>query len=327
MSAGQRTDFDLVEDFWQRLLAVDEAVVDRATRTLARRRTMRTLAFALLTLLAAAAIALAARALLFGEAAPRQLPTIQRHGWGDLRPGSARLLGLRVADPAGGPPWGVRVFRTTRQRRICLQVGRVVHGRLAALGIAGAFHDDGRAHVLPLAGEACGELHGPGTRFAAVSQVTSADGAIRGRPCLAARAVEAIRKGVPYATQVLDDALRRGDPVAIAQARRALRVAHIRQAHVGTPCVAADQRTIVVGTAPAQTAAVVFVSPTASRTQRPAEGLYLFVLPGENAAERAQILARRAHRPDCRLANPGAGPQGNLARWRGVPRCDYAHPH
>lgn len=61
--------------------------------------------------------------------------------------GGSRLLALRVADPAGGPPWGMRIVHTTRGL-VCVQIGRVYHGRLGDLGIDGAFGDDGRFHAL-----------------------------------------------------------------------------------------------------------------------------------------------------------------------------------
>jgi hypothetical protein len=66
-------------------------------------------------------------------------------GLGVLRPGTSRLLALRTGDPAGGPPWGMRVVATTRGVG-CLQVGRIVDGRLGVLGRDGAFADDGRFH-------------------------------------------------------------------------------------------------------------------------------------------------------------------------------------
>jgi hypothetical protein len=70
-------------------------------------------------------------------------PTV---GLGVPLPSSLPVLGLRAADPAGGPPWGMRIIRTTRHQA-CLQVGRVVDGRLGALGMGYAFHDDGRFHA------------------------------------------------------------------------------------------------------------------------------------------------------------------------------------
>jgi hypothetical protein len=64
---------------------------------------------------------------------------------GRVRPGSVEVLPLRVPDPDGGPSWGLRISATTRGTG-CLQVGRVVGGRLGALGIDGAFLSDGRFH-------------------------------------------------------------------------------------------------------------------------------------------------------------------------------------
>lgn len=61
---------------------------------------------------------------------------------------SVRLLSLRVPDPDGGPPWGMRIMRTTRGDE-CMQVGRVVAGQLGVLGQDGIFRDDHRFHPLP----------------------------------------------------------------------------------------------------------------------------------------------------------------------------------
>jgi hypothetical protein len=52
---------------------------------------------------------------------------------------------MRVADTEQGPPWGMRVIRTTRGL-LCLQAGRVVDGQLGALGSGYAFHGDKRFH-------------------------------------------------------------------------------------------------------------------------------------------------------------------------------------
>jgi hypothetical protein len=73
---------------------------------------------------------------------------------GAPKPGQALLLPLRVADPAGGFPWGVRIYT----RRLasgagglsCLQVGRVLDGELGVIGEDGAFGDDGLFHALPI---------------------------------------------------------------------------------------------------------------------------------------------------------------------------------
>ena len=59
--------------------------------------------------------------------------------------GSVKLLGLRVPDPAGGLPWGIRIARTTRGLT-CVDVGRVDFATIGVLGQDGAFADDGRFH-------------------------------------------------------------------------------------------------------------------------------------------------------------------------------------
>ncbi|MDA0170906.1 hypothetical protein OJ998_17520 [Solirubrobacter taibaiensis] len=61
---------------------------------------------------------------------------------------AGRLLALRVPDPAGGPPWGLRIVDTTRGMQ-CLQAGRVVGDQLGVLGQDGIAGDDGRFHPLP----------------------------------------------------------------------------------------------------------------------------------------------------------------------------------
>jgi hypothetical protein len=68
-------------------------------------------------------------------------------GFGAPLPGGITVLPLRAADPAGGPPWGIGVFRTT-QGLACLVTARVVDGRLGVLGIDYAFTDDGRFHPI-----------------------------------------------------------------------------------------------------------------------------------------------------------------------------------
>ena len=80
---------------------------------------------------------------------------------------SVRVLPLRVADPAGGPPWGLRVARTSRGL-LCVELGRVVGGRIGVLGRDGAFHDDGAFHPFAesyLPGVGCGTEDGRGDAF------------------------------------------------------------------------------------------------------------------------------------------------------------------
>ena len=72
---------------------------------------------------------------------------VAKVGWGAPVIGSYKTLPLRVPDPASGPPWGLGVFRTT-QGLACVVAGRVVNGRIGALGIDYTFGDDNEFHPL-----------------------------------------------------------------------------------------------------------------------------------------------------------------------------------
>jgi hypothetical protein len=89
-------------------------------------------------------------------------------GFGPLTPGTSRLLPISTPDPHGGPAWGMRVFSTKRGVG-CIQVGRLLDGRLGALGQDGAFGDDGRFHEIPAGSSfrffACSALDGNGHIF------------------------------------------------------------------------------------------------------------------------------------------------------------------
>jgi hypothetical protein len=129
-----------------------------------RRKSLRLVVVLALVLLLLAAAALAATTVLRTGSpvrpAQRLTPTV---GLGVPDRGGSRVLGVSFADPAGGPPWGMRVVHTSRDL-VCVQVGRLYRGELGVLGLDGAFHDDGQFHPLPAdtigrAGESC-ELNG-----------------------------------------------------------------------------------------------------------------------------------------------------------------------
>jgi hypothetical protein len=63
------------------------------------------------------------------------------------KPGEVRILPLSVADPQGGPDWGMRVVAFHGDGAI--QVGRVLDGKFGAYGVDGAFNNDGEFHVEP----------------------------------------------------------------------------------------------------------------------------------------------------------------------------------
>ena len=89
--------------------------------------------------------ALAGGILLTGAPAGPKVPPIPTVGNGAATAATAKLLPLRVADPAGGLRWGLRSVRTTRGD-VCLQVGRLADGTIGAMGEDGAFGNDHRFH-------------------------------------------------------------------------------------------------------------------------------------------------------------------------------------
>ena len=114
------------------------------------------------------------------EPALRQ-PRSARAASGVPSDGAARLLPLRVADPDGGPPWGLRLAPTSRGMT-CLQIGRVVDERLGVIG------SDGRFHRAPAAAAATGMApcvppDGAGRFFTAVDRTASSGGALRAPSC------------------------------------------------------------------------------------------------------------------------------------------------
>jgi hypothetical protein len=96
---------------------------------------------------------------------PKQSPT---QNAGRAFPSTSQLLPIRVSDPQGGPPWGMRIVQTTRGAT-CLQVGRVEDRQVGSLGIDGSWHDDRLFHPFPRAAEGngfdCGTEDGAGHAF------------------------------------------------------------------------------------------------------------------------------------------------------------------
>jgi hypothetical protein len=87
---------------------------------------------------------------------------------GAVIPGSVHLLSLRVADPDGGPPWGLQMLKTTRGLE-CVRLGRMFNGEIGVLGEDGAFSDDGRFHPFAKSlfdlGFNCGTMDARGNAF------------------------------------------------------------------------------------------------------------------------------------------------------------------
>ena len=126
-------------------------------------------------LLVLVAVALAAGGVIqFGS--PAKLPFSgspnPHEGYGPLLPGTVRMLPIEAPDPDGGLKWGMRALSTARGEG-CLQVGRLLDGRLGALGWDGSFADDGRFHELPVSAAfdsiGCALLDGRGRLFTNVT--------------------------------------------------------------------------------------------------------------------------------------------------------------
>jgi hypothetical protein len=132
-----------------------------------RPRPSRPVVVALASLVATGSALAATGVLRTGEPVGATVQAIPNANDGVAIPGSEKLLGLRVADPDGGPPWGLRVVRTTRGL-MCVQAGRVVDGRIGVLGQDGAFDNDGAFHPLSVSfldGSGCGTQDAHGDAF------------------------------------------------------------------------------------------------------------------------------------------------------------------
>jgi hypothetical protein len=103
---------------------------------------------------------------------PFSLLRNSHEGSGTLVAGTVRILPIAAPDPAGGPDWGMRVLSTTRGEG-CIQIGRLLGGKLGALGRDDAFANDGRFHELPVSAafdiNGCALLDGKGRLFTNVT--------------------------------------------------------------------------------------------------------------------------------------------------------------
>jgi hypothetical protein len=81
-------------------------------------------------------------------------------------PGTVKLLTDDVADPAGGPPWGLRYWETDR-KYACVQVGRVYAGKLGQISRGKVFHEL-RLGVARTGLGGCFAVDGSGHAFTAI---------------------------------------------------------------------------------------------------------------------------------------------------------------
>jgi hypothetical protein len=180
---------------------------------------------------------------------------------GGPRSGSVVLVPLRVADPSGGYPWGIRIYTPRRGRSApgaqltCVQFGRVLDDRLGVLGEDGAFANDGLFHELPVE--------------------PTAD-------CVRAASFTSYPGYVP-ASAFIGHGACTPTPTRTGVTPRAGR----RSTHYSRTCTTAELRLVVFGIAPSGTRFVRLSTSVRAFTQKPGpadRGAFLFVLSdsGEN---------------------------------------------
>jgi hypothetical protein len=312
--------YEVVDIFWRQLRAADAERVRSARQRVVRRRQVRTLALAVVLVLTLAAVALAIKALVFGSDAPTTFKSSQSAGIGAIRPGTVKLLSLRIADPQGGPPWAMRVF-STRRGYGCYQAGRVVDGQLVALGFNGAFGSDGRAHRLPIERQGCGGTDDVGhLRFTALSPIRDSSAALTEDRCRDPEEATAARSAVHNAQRFIAQARRRGDHRTVRAGRTQLRRA--RQRSIGIrACPRAALRVIIAGAAgPAATRVRLTVGARhISEPVKSAEGgAFLFVLAQAGLPANAALEATYSGGRHCLLPDPAARPHAT----RPQPGCE-----
>lgn len=115
-----------------------------------RRGHRRTPVIVLVAMLVISGGALAAGGVIrIGAPAETRGSSFEAQRGGGIVKGTVRLLPVSTPDPAGGQPWGMRVLSTKRGEG-CVQVGRLLGGKLGAVGQDSSFHDDGLFHEFGL---------------------------------------------------------------------------------------------------------------------------------------------------------------------------------
>jgi hypothetical protein len=255
-----------------------------------------------------------------GAAAPRDYPSFGEK----ILPAGTRLLSLRVPDPAGGPPWGMRLIFTTADRQDparnhktarwgCVQIGRVVDGRLGILGQDGAFHNDGLFHELPVQPEACGGLNHAGQLIGLTGGASITASAYRGlEGCLTGSARHQEQMALPSIERQLGVARAERDLHAIRAALEGLATYRkiAPKLNADANCLESDLRHVVYGVAGPDARSVTVTGEghhqTISLTPQD-DGAYLIVQPVshmeqmhsalrvENLALQVQALHRTVH--------------------------------
>ncbi|MEV4421987.1 hypothetical protein AB0L40_18680 [Patulibacter sp. NPDC049589] len=297
----------------ERLLVEEARRQDRAAGR-PRRGRLRLFASVLLALLAGGSVAVAASRLL-PEGRPVPAPP-QSGSYVHRYTGPSRVLDLRVADPDGGPAWGLRVTRTRPTGGLgCAQVGRVQGDQIGVIGRDGAFGDDGRFHALPKAAiQGCGGLDGNGRMSLQGGGEPVASGLQGWSPatggCETAGERANRRSGVRAGRAQLRLYEQRGQEAEARAARADLARERVDEATPRPSCADAAQRTVFYGFAGPRAREVTLReegrSPRTIATGEASSGAYLFVLRGPMGAHGSTRLSTRfASGRVCPSGGPG----------------------
>ncbi|MEA2221488.1 MAG: hypothetical protein QOJ35_4114 [Solirubrobacteraceae bacterium] len=320
----ERALFDAAARLEARASGIPEASDERRLARRWRRRSTPLLAGLATLLLAGGALAAATGLLKSGDRVP-DAPDAAR------TPVSAitgfTLAGIRAADPAGGPPWGIATYDATPRpskagetpasaARVaqlrdgapvtCVVVGRIQAEQLGVVGRDGVFGNDGRFHALSPAAQSSGACSGRGANGSFVSMSSGPPIPASGYTGPVGTAIGGCRERVD-----LDG------PTVSPQTRRKLR---------GVPqCAASGLRQVVAGFAGPRAKSVMLAGGRYRRTLRvlPKEnGAYLFVLrAGTGPRPELTIIGRNG-----RSCHPFAGrmPASEAQRAafaRNLPTC------
>ena len=323
----------ILDELGRELVRAARAAEADGARGGIRARTPRAFVIGLLALLGLAAAA-AAATLIIGRGDP--IPAARS---GDvpleLRPvaGSARLNGLNVADPDGGPMWDVRTSRS-RTGAVCTTVGQVLDGELGLLGL------DRRFRALPagaadtcstpqrrgatLAGARAFRGGGKLTALTVVNGVAAPARAPRGRrrrwalrahaprprPCLPRGLPGAARAGTP--ARRADRRGRRSHDAALRRPGRVHRGRPVGRGAVGAGVQRRLERPALrLGTTPARTRLA--VAELARRLQpESAVGAAALLAEGAGVRRDPSLRATKSARRTVVLVGAEPGPHGRL---------------
>jgi hypothetical protein len=269
----------------------------RAARVQAKRRrrrwgrvSTRGLIVALAALLVVAGGSIAAGNLLFGADEHETQPA-GSFGADTVLPGSTKLLAVRTEDPDGGPPWGLRLYKT-ESGSTCVQVGRVNAGQLGIVGSDGAFDDDGRFHRIPIQTSNCVGPNDTGRGMGGGFEPRPASGELYGRHGTCSPAEDRAYEEQQLELQKTRLATRRAQGRSTSQTEEHIRRIKQTLSDIVETCGPGRLRTIIADVAGPDAVSVTLHAKDGDVT-RPVDGdddgSFLFVMRGLPAATMPEL--------------------------------------